>query len=183
MGSTAQQGSWGTDTAVRPFGSETLDTMKLIVLHNCSQANEWAAKHIRNHITQFNPGPDKTFTLGLPIGRTPLGCYKKLTESYKNGDLSFKYVKTFNMDEYVAFLETTQSTAPSRGTTSSSTLTSIQKTPIFWMGMQQTWRWSVTALKRRSQLVGDRAVLLEALAPMDTLPSRNQVPFWSPGPV
>lgn len=34
-------------------------------------------------------------------GSTPLGCYKKLIEYYKNGDLSFKYVKTFNMDEYV----------------------------------------------------------------------------------
>lgn len=34
-------------------------------------------------------------------GSTPLGCYQKLIEYYKNGDLSFKYVKTFNMDEYV----------------------------------------------------------------------------------
>ena len=34
-------------------------------------------------------------------GSTPLGCYKNLIEYYKNGDLSFKYVKTFNMDEYV----------------------------------------------------------------------------------
>jgi len=34
-------------------------------------------------------------------GSTPLGCYKKLIEYHKNGDLSFKYVKTFNMDEYV----------------------------------------------------------------------------------
>lgn len=34
-------------------------------------------------------------------GSTPLGSYKKLIEYYKNGDLSFKYVKTFNMDEYV----------------------------------------------------------------------------------
>lgn len=34
-------------------------------------------------------------------GSTPLGCYQKLIEYYKNGDLSFKYVETFNMDEYV----------------------------------------------------------------------------------
>ena len=27
--------------------------------------------------------------------------YKKLVEFYKDGSLSFKYVKTFNMDEYV----------------------------------------------------------------------------------
>ncbi|CAJ0940114.1 unnamed protein product [Ranitomeya imitator] len=40
------------------------------------------------------------FFLLLP-GSTPLGCYKKLIEYHKRGDLSFKYVKTFNMDEYV----------------------------------------------------------------------------------
>lgn len=34
-------------------------------------------------------------------GSTPLGCYKKLIEYYKNGEISFQYVKTFNMDEYV----------------------------------------------------------------------------------
>lgn len=34
-------------------------------------------------------------------GSTPYGCYQKLIEYYKSGDLSFKYVKTFNMDEYV----------------------------------------------------------------------------------
>lgn len=35
------------------------------------------------------------------LGSTPLGCYKKLIEYHKSGNLSFKYVKTFNMDEYV----------------------------------------------------------------------------------
>ena len=33
-------------------------------------------------------------------GGTPLGTYKKLIEFYKAGDISFKYIKTFNMDEY-----------------------------------------------------------------------------------
>ena len=36
-------------------------------------------------------------------GSTPLGVYKKLCEYYKNGEISFKYVKTFNMDEYIGF--------------------------------------------------------------------------------
>ncbi|KAM9664707.1 LOW QUALITY PROTEIN: glucosamine-6-phosphate deaminase 1-like [Trichechus inunguis] len=72
-----------------------LDKMKLIILENYSQASEWVARYIRNHIIQFNPGPDKYFTLGLPTGSTPLSCHKKLIEYYK-------YVKTFNMDEYVA---------------------------------------------------------------------------------
>ncbi|VTJ89324.1 Hypothetical predicted protein, partial [Marmota monax] len=72
--------------------------MKLIILKHYSQASEWAAKYIRNCINQFNPQPDKYFSMGLPTGSTALGCYKKLIEYYKNGDLSFKYVKIFNMD-------------------------------------------------------------------------------------
>ncbi|MEE6479456.1 hypothetical protein FKM82_012250 [Ascaphus truei] len=75
--------------------------MKLIILDDYDQTSEWAAKYIRNRIIQFNPDSGKYFTLGLPTGSTPLGCYKKLIEYHKNGDLSFKYVKTFNMDEYV----------------------------------------------------------------------------------
>lgn len=35
------------------------------------------------------------------LGGTPLGMYNKLIEMHKQGKLSFKYVKTFNMDEYV----------------------------------------------------------------------------------
>lgn len=34
-------------------------------------------------------------------GSSPLGMYKKLVEFCNRGELSFKYVKTFNMDEYV----------------------------------------------------------------------------------
>ncbi|XP_011609028.1 glucosamine-6-phosphate isomerase 1 [Takifugu rubripes] len=75
--------------------------MKLIILSDYNEASEWAAKYIRNKILLFNPGPDRYFTLGLPTGSTPLGCYKKLIEFYKNGEVSFHYVKTFNMDEYV----------------------------------------------------------------------------------
>ncbi|KAJ8255288.1 hypothetical protein GJAV_G00203180 [Gymnothorax javanicus] len=75
--------------------------MKLIILDDYDRASEWAAKYIRNRILQFNPGPDRFFTLGLPTGGTPLGCYKKLIEFFKSGEVSFKYVKTFNMDEYV----------------------------------------------------------------------------------
>jgi glucosamine-6-phosphate deaminase len=47
--------------------------MKLIILEDYSQASEWAAKYIRNRIIQFNPGPDKYFTLGLPTGALWVG--------------------------------------------------------------------------------------------------------------
>lgn len=39
--------------------------------------------------------------LGLATGSTPLGLYSKLIEHYKNGAVSFKDAKTFNLDEYI----------------------------------------------------------------------------------
>lgn len=42
-----------------------------------------------------------TLQLFSLLGSTPVGMYKKLIEFHKTGELSFKYVKTFNMDEYV----------------------------------------------------------------------------------
>jgi len=41
------------------------------------------------------------YILSIFVGGTPLGMYKYLIEYYKAGYISFKYVKTFNMDEYV----------------------------------------------------------------------------------
>lgn len=35
------------------------------------------------------------------VGSTPYGMYQKLIEYHKAGKVSFRYVKTFNMDEYV----------------------------------------------------------------------------------
>ena len=75
--------------------------MRLVITENYPEVSEWAAKYVRRRILEFNPGPGKLFTLGLPTGGTPLGMYKKLIEFHKQGEVSFKYVKTFNMDEYV----------------------------------------------------------------------------------
>jgi len=38
--------------------------------------------------------------LGLATGSTPVGTYKGLIEKYNNGELSFKEVKSVNLDEY-----------------------------------------------------------------------------------
>ena len=75
--------------------------MRLVILESTKDVGEWAAKYVMKRINDFQPGPDKFFVLGLPTGSTPLGMYKKLIEFHKAGKLSFQYVKTFNMDEYV----------------------------------------------------------------------------------
>ncbi|CAH1393272.1 unnamed protein product [Nezara viridula] len=75
--------------------------MKLLILESCDKVANYAAYHVMKKINDFNPGPDKYFVLGLPTGGTPLGMYKNLIEFNKKGKVSFQYVKTFNMDEYV----------------------------------------------------------------------------------
>lgn len=75
--------------------------MRLVILDDNERVAEWAARYIIKRINDFKPGPDKFFVLGLPTGSTPLGTYKRLVQYHKAGKISFKYVKTFNMDEYV----------------------------------------------------------------------------------
>ncbi|KAL7638921.1 UNVERIFIED_CONTAM: hypothetical protein RMT77_010455 [Armadillidium vulgare] len=75
--------------------------MKLVILDDSDKVSEWSARYIIKRIRDFEPGPEKYFVLGLPTGSTPLGTYKKLVQYHKAGKISFKYVKTFNMDEYV----------------------------------------------------------------------------------
>jgi len=75
--------------------------MKLVILEDYDSVSTWAAKYIRKKIRHFKPDASRYFVLGLPTGGTPLGTYKKLIEFYKEGSVSFRYVKTFNMDEYV----------------------------------------------------------------------------------
>ena len=38
--------------------------------------------------------------LGLATGNSPVGFYKRITEAYKEGEISLKNVHTFNLDEY-----------------------------------------------------------------------------------
>ncbi|XP_012267926.2 glucosamine-6-phosphate isomerase isoform X1 [Athalia rosae] len=75
--------------------------MRLVICDTVDYVAEWSAKYVMKRIKDFQPNENKYFVLGLPTGSTPLGMYKKLIEYNKLGKISFKYVKTFNMDEYV----------------------------------------------------------------------------------
>jgi len=66
-----------------------------------SGISNWAANYIAARIKSFAPSNERPFVFGLPTGSTPLGTYAKLIELYKGGQVSFKHVITFNMDEYV----------------------------------------------------------------------------------
>jgi len=76
--------------------------MRLVILDNSDEVADWSARYIMKRILDFKPNKDRLFVLGLPTGGTPGGTYKKLVQYHKEGKISFRYVKTFNMDEYVA---------------------------------------------------------------------------------
>lgn len=75
--------------------------MRLIPLNDDEQVAKWSARYIVDRINKFQPTEEHPFVLGLPTGGTPLKTYKELIKLYQAGEISFKHVVTFNMDEYV----------------------------------------------------------------------------------
>ena len=76
-------------------------SMKVIVCENYDQASEKCAEIFAE---QLKAKPDSI--VGLATGSTPIGTYKALTKKYENGEISFKRVKVFNLDEYYGIPKT-----------------------------------------------------------------------------
>lgn len=70
--------------------------MELIVCKNYDECSKVAA-NIFSEAIQNNPN----IILGLATGSSPIGTYKNLIKDYEEGKISFKNVKTYNLDEYV----------------------------------------------------------------------------------
>ena len=75
--------------------------MRLIIENNYDAGSVWAAKHIAEAIRAKAKVTEAPFVLGLATGSTPIGTYEELIKMYDAGEISFKNVITFNMDEYV----------------------------------------------------------------------------------
>jgi len=75
--------------------------MRLIIQKDPEEVGAWLANYIAERIRKFNPTAARPFVLGLPTGSSPLPVYRRLIELHKAGEVSFKYVCTINMDEYV----------------------------------------------------------------------------------
>ncbi|ORX51707.1 glucosamine-6-phosphate isomerase [Hesseltinella vesiculosa] len=75
--------------------------MRLVIRQDYDEVSDWVAHYIKERILQFKPTKDRPFVLGLPSGSSPVGCYQRLAKFCKSGQLSFKHVITFSMDEYV----------------------------------------------------------------------------------
>lgn len=79
--------------------------MRVIIEPDYKALSKWAANHVIERIKAFKPTAERPFVLGLPTGSSPEGMYAELVKACKEGRVSFKFVKTFNMDEYVGLPE------------------------------------------------------------------------------
>jgi len=75
--------------------------MRVIIKDTKANAGSWVADYIIKKINAFAPSAENPFILGLPTGSSPLPVYQEFIRRNKAGDISFKHVVTFNMDEYV----------------------------------------------------------------------------------
>ena len=69
--------------------------MKLFVLSEAN-INDTVSDEIVSLVNR-----KRNCVLGLATGSTPIGVYKQLIKKYQNNEVTFKDVKTYNLDEYV----------------------------------------------------------------------------------
>lgn len=77
--------------------------MEVIIKSNYQEISELAAQYLLNTVKSKSDA-----VLGLPTGETPLGMYNIVVNEYKNNKISFKNVKTFNLDEYKGLEKTNE---------------------------------------------------------------------------
>ena len=70
--------------------------MEVLIFPNAQSLARKSADLVESQINAF---PDSV--IGLATGSTPLGLYQELIKRHNDHGLSFKKVKTFNLDEYV----------------------------------------------------------------------------------
>lgn len=70
--------------------------MEIIKLKNYEEMSDFAAGYM---IELIKNKPNAV--LGLATGSTPIGLYQRLIKANKSGEISFKDIKTVNLDEYV----------------------------------------------------------------------------------
>ena len=75
--------------------------MKVIIKDSAKDASIWAARYIVKKINEKAARTSEPFVIGLCTGSTPIETYNELIRLVKAGEVSFKNVISFNMDEYV----------------------------------------------------------------------------------
>src|SRR5690625_3001775 len=70
--------------------------MKVIQVRDYEELSEKSCDYFVKRLKTL-----KNAVLGLATGSTPVGLYKRLIEMYKQNEISFNDVTTFNLDEYI----------------------------------------------------------------------------------
>ena len=73
--------------------------MRVVIQEDYGKMCKWAADYIAAKINAHKE--ERPFVLGLPTGSSPVGVYQELARMNKAGEVTFKNVVTFNMDEYL----------------------------------------------------------------------------------
>ena len=74
--------------------------MRVIIAEDAREVAQWGAEQC---LHQIRVKPDSV--LGLATGSTPIKMYEQLIRYHAEGELSFKKVQTFNLDEYIGIPE------------------------------------------------------------------------------
>lgn len=69
--------------------------MKLVIVKDYEEMSLKASEIIIDLLKEKNDA-----TLGLATGSSPIGIYQNLIKKYNEGEISFKNVKSYNLDEY-----------------------------------------------------------------------------------
>lgn len=81
------------NTTIFPTENEGVKYVADQIIHAINKYNESA--YDRNEWEE-----DRPFVLGLTTGRTPIGLYRELVERYKKGEVKFRNVAVFSLDEF-----------------------------------------------------------------------------------
>src|SRR5690625_3499578 len=73
-----------------------VNVMKIIKVNNYEQMSQKAAEIVLETVQEIEQP-----VLGLPTGSTPEKLYELLVRAHQTEHVSFKNVRTFNLDEYV----------------------------------------------------------------------------------
>ncbi len=93
----------GKDISFKPVGKfeETrFEKIHNVIFEDSNEASIKVAHEIANLIRK-KQAAKKTCVLGLATGSSPIRVYEELVRMYKEGELSFSNVVTFNLDEYL----------------------------------------------------------------------------------
>lgn len=81
------------NTTIFPTENEGVKYVADQIIHAINKYNRSA--YDRNEWEE-----DRPFVLGLTTGRTPIGLYRELVERYKKGEVKFRNVAVFSLDEF-----------------------------------------------------------------------------------